>query len=38
LDRPIDFNNHAIDAARYAAMMRLSNVATAKGKYVIRVR
>jgi phage terminase large subunit len=38
LDRPIDFNNHAIDAARYAAMMRLSNVATAKGKYVITVR
>jgi len=38
LDRPIDFNNHAIDAARYAAMMRLSQVATAKGKYVIRVR
>jgi phage terminase large subunit len=38
LDRPIDFNNHAIDAARYGAMMRLSQVATAKGKYVIRVR
>jgi len=38
LDRPIDFNNHAIDAARYAAMMRLSQVATAKGKYVISVR
>jgi phage terminase large subunit len=38
LDRPIDFNNHCIDAARYAAMMRLSQVATAKGKYVIRVR
>ena len=37
-DRPIDFNNHLIDAARYAGMMRLSQVATAKGKYVIRVR
>ncbi len=38
MDRPVDFNNHLIDAARYAAMMRLSQVATAKGKYVIRVR
>ena len=38
MDRAIDFNNHLIDAARYAAMMRLSQVATAKGKYVIRVR
>jgi phage terminase large subunit len=38
LDRPIDFNNHCIDAMRYAAMMRLSNVATAKGKYIISVR
>jgi phage terminase large subunit len=38
LDRPVDFNNHCIDAARYAAMMRLSNVGTAKGKYVISVR
>ena len=37
-DRPIDFNNHLIDAARYGAMMRLSNVATSKGKYVIKVR
>jgi len=37
-DRPIDFNNHLIDASRYAAMMRLSQVATAKGKYVIRVK
>ncbi len=37
-DRPVDFNNHLIDAARYGAMMRLSQVATAKGKYVIRVR
>jgi len=38
LDKPIDFQNHLIDAARYAAMMRLSNVATARGKYVIKVR
>jgi phage terminase large subunit len=38
MDRPIDFNNHLIDASRYAAMMRLSQVATAKGKYVIRVK
>ena len=38
LDRPIDFNNHLIDAARYASMMRLSNKATAAGKYVISVR
>jgi phage terminase large subunit len=38
LDRPIDFNNHLIDAARYGAMMRLSNVATSRGKYVVRVR
>jgi phage terminase large subunit len=37
-DRPVDFNNHLIDAARYAGMMRLSQVATAKGKYVIKVR
>jgi phage terminase large subunit len=38
LDRPVDFNNHCIDAARYGAMMRLSNVATAKGKYVISIK
>jgi phage terminase large subunit len=38
LDRAIDFNNHLIDAMRYAAMMRLSNVATSKGKYIISVR
>jgi phage terminase large subunit len=38
LDRPIDFNNHLIDAARYASMMKLSNKATAAGKYVISVR
>ena len=38
LDKPVDFNNHLIDAARYAAMMRLSNKATSKGKYIISVR
>ena len=38
LDRPIDFNNHLIDAARYASMMRLSNKATSAGKYIISVR
>ena len=38
LDKPVDFNNHLIDAARYACMMRLSNKATAAGKYVISVR
>jgi len=38
LDKPIDFNNHLIDAARYGCMMRLSNKATAAGKYVISVR
>lgn len=38
LDRATDYNNHLIDAARYGAMMRLSNVATAKGKYIISVR
>jgi phage terminase large subunit len=38
LDKPIDFNNHLIDAARYASMMRLSNKATAAGKYIISIR
>ena len=37
-DNPEGGMDHLIDAARYAAMMRLSNVATAKGKYVISVR
>lgn len=37
-DKPIDFNNHLIDAARYAMMMRLSQKATAAGKYIITVR
>ena len=38
LDKPVDFNNHLIDAARYACMMKLSNKATAAGKYIIKVR
>ena len=38
LDKPVDYMNHLIDAARYAAMMRLSNKATAAGKYIISVR
>jgi len=38
LDKPVDFNNHGIDATRYVFMMKLSNVATAKGKYVISIR
>jgi phage terminase large subunit len=37
-DTPEGGMDHLIDAARYAAMMRLSNVATAKGKYVIRIK
>ena len=38
LDKPVDYMNHLIDAARYAAMMRLTNKATSAGKYVITVR
>jgi phage terminase large subunit len=38
LDRPVDINNHLLDAMRYAAMMRLSNVATSKGKYIISIK
>ena len=38
LDRPTDFNNHLIDAARYGAMMRLSVKAENKGKYNISIR
>ena len=38
LDKPVDYMNHAIDATRYVFMSRLSNVATAKGKYIISVR
>ena len=38
LDRPVDFNNHLIDAARYVGMMRLTNKASSVGKYVIRIK
>ena len=38
LDKPVDYMNHAIDATRYVFMSKLSNVATAKGKYIISVR
>jgi phage terminase large subunit len=38
LDRPVDFNNHLLDAARYVGMMKLSQKATAIGKYVISVK
>jgi phage terminase large subunit len=38
LDKPIDYMNHLIDAARYGCMMRLSNKATSAGKYIISVR
>jgi phage terminase large subunit len=38
LDRPTDFNNHLIDAARYGAMMRLSVKSENKGKYNISIR
>jgi phage terminase large subunit len=36
-DKPQDFNNHAIDAARYACMMKLSQKAQSKGVYAISV-
>lgn len=35
LDKPQDFNNHAIDALRYLAMSRLSIKQQNKGKYVL---
>jgi phage terminase large subunit len=38
LDRPVDYANHLIDAARYGAMMRLSVKAENKGKYNISIR
>ena len=38
LDKPVDYMNHLIDAARYASMMRLSNKATSAGKYIISIR
>ena len=37
-DKPEGGLDHLIDAARYGCMMKLSNVATAKGKYVITIR
>lgn len=36
-DKPQDFNNHAIDAARYACMMKLSQKAQKKGSYAISI-
>lgn len=36
-DKPQDFNNHAIDAARYAVMMSLSQKAQKKGQYAISI-
>lgn len=36
-DKPQDFNNHAIDAARYAVMMKLSQKAQKKGQYAISI-
>ena len=38
LDKPVDFNNHLLDAARYVGMMRLSHSAANKGKYTITIR
>jgi phage terminase large subunit len=38
LDRPVDFNNHLLDAARYVAMMTLSQSAANRGKYTITIR
>jgi len=38
LDKPQDFNNHAIDAMRYLAMSRLSIKAENRGKYTISFR
>ena len=38
LDKPTEFNNHLIDAARYGAMMRLSVKSDNKGKYTISIR
>jgi phage terminase large subunit len=36
-DKPQDFMNHAIDAARYACMMTLSQKAQKKGQYAISI-
>lgn len=37
-NEPEDFNNHAIDACRYATMMRMSKAAQNKGVYHIRFK
>lgn len=36
-DKPQDYMNHAIDAARYAVMMKLSQKAQKKGQYAISI-
>jgi len=38
INEPEDFNNHAIDAARYAFMMRLSKKGMNRGTYNITIR
>jgi len=38
INEPEDFNNHAIDAARYAFMMRLSKKGQNRGTYNITIR
>jgi len=38
LDRPVGFNDHLLDAARYVGMMELSQSAANKGKYTITIR
>ena len=37
-DKPEGGLDHLIDAVRYVCMMKLSNVATAKGKYIITIK
>jgi len=38
LDKPVDFNNHLLDAMRYVGMMKLSQKAASAGKYTITIR
>ena len=38
LDKPVDFNNHLLDAARYVAMMKLSLKQLTKGNAYAVVR
>lgn len=38
IDKPVDFKNHLIDAARYAVMMKLTQKQINAGKYAISVR